>query len=187
MSQNPPPETLEEWAEKEARFNLMLASSLPHVVMTEPKVTGTGDEYTVEVSVQNQGYIPTALRQALLVKIVRPDTVSLVFPPGTIPARGMGGRGRGEMGGGGGRGGGGRSGRGEIAAQQAATQPQGKVTVLEPQGGTPAVTIDRLAGNETKSVTFRIRLNGIPGTECTVQYASTRGGVAEKKIYIGKK
>lgn len=39
FSQNPPPEQLEMWAEKEARFNLMLAGSLPHVVMDEPKIT----------------------------------------------------------------------------------------------------------------------------------------------------
>jgi len=185
-NQNPPPEKMEEWAEKEARFNLMLAASLPHVVMQEPKVTAQGDEYTIEVKVENQGFVPTALRQAQLVKIVRPDTVSLVFPAGTMANQGMGGRG--GFGGPGG-GGGGRGGRGQAGATQQgqpATPSQDKVTMVDPQGR-PTVTVDRIAGNETKTVTFKVRLNGIPGTDCTVQYGSTRGGVVEKKIYIGKK
>jgi hypothetical protein len=182
MSQNPPPEKLEEWAEKEARFNLMLAASLPHVDMQEPKVTGQGDEFTIEVKVQNQGFIPTALRQAQLVKMVTPDSVALVFPAGIMQSGfGRGGRG----GGGGGRGGGGRSGGDAPPQGQPAAATQNKVVMVEPQQ--PMVNIDRLAGNETKPVTFKVRLNGIPGTECTVRYSSTRGGVVDKKIYIGKK
>ena len=58
--------------------------------------------------------------------------------------------------------------------------------MVDPQGR-PTVTVDRIAGNETKTVTFKVRLNGIPCTDCTVQYVSTRVGVVEKKIYIGKK
>jgi hypothetical protein len=196
-SQNPPPELLETWIEKEARFNLMLAASLPKVVMSEPKVTGQGTEFTVEVTVENQGVIPTALKQAQLVKIVRPDTVSLVFPAGmmTVPAfGGRGGRGGGGEdamgGGGGGRGAltgagqGGRGGAGAQAGPPAASTD--KVVMVEPVGR-PTVTIDRLAGSEQKPVTFKIKLNGITGTDCTVRYASTRGGVVEKKIVIGKK
>jgi hypothetical protein len=58
--------------------------------------------------------------------------------------------------------------------------------MVEP-AGRPTVTIDRLAGSEQKPVTFKVRLNGVTGTDCTVRYASTRGGVVEKKIVIGKK
>jgi hypothetical protein len=168
LSQNPPPEKLEGWAEREARFNLMLAASLPHVVMQEPKITSQGDDYTIEVSVQNQGFIPTALRQAQLVKIVRPDIINLVFPEGMTAPQGRGGRG----------------GRGQAGPPAAPTQY--KVTMVEPQGA-PSITIDRLAGNEQKPATFKVHLNGISGTDCTIQYSSTRGGVVEKKIYIGKK
>jgi len=188
LSQNPPPDILEVWAEKEARFNLMLAANLPHVVIAEPKISNQGDEYTIEVSVQNQGFIPTALRQAQLVKMVQPDTVSLVFPQGMTSMQGRGGRGGfPDMGGGGGGRGGGRGGRGEAGQpSQPAAPSQDKVIIVEPQGR-PAVTIDRLAGNETKPVTFKVRLNGIAGTEATIQYASTRGGFVEKKVFIGKK
>ena len=185
--QNPPPELLEIWAEKEARFNLMLASSLPRVVMAEPKITAEKDHYVIEVAVENQGRIPTALRQAQLVKIVRPDTVSLEFPPGMItqPAGGRGGRGGPE---------GpeepepaGRGARGQGAKPQPPPlNPQDKVWILEPQDRRPTITIDRLAGGERKSAVFKIQFNGISGSECTVRYSSTRGGVVEKKIFIGK-
>ena len=58
--------------------------------------------------------------------------------------------------------------------------------MVDPKGR-PTMTIDRLAGNEKKPVIFKIRLNGISGAECTLRYSSTRGGLAEKKVYIGKK
>jgi hypothetical protein len=184
-SQNPPPELLEIWAEKEARFNLMLAASLPRVVVAEPKITAQGNEYTIEVNLENQGFIPTALRQAQLVKIVRPDTVSMVFPAGMTSTPAMGGRGgRGDFGDmGGGRGG--RGGRGGEGPQMPDTSKD-KVIIVEPQGR-PTVTIDRLAGSEKKAVTFKVRLNGISGTDCTIRYASTRGGVVDKQVFIGKK
>ena len=205
-SQNPPPELLEIWAEKEARFNLMLAGSLPKVAMAEPKITRQGDEYTVAFSLQNLGVIPTALRQAQLVRIVRADTVSMVFPAGMTSVQAAGGRsgrgGRGEMPdmeGGGGRGevtGGRGAGRGEAPGgggrgAEGGQPPQpdtskDKVIIVEPQNR-PTITIDRIAGNETKPVTFKVRLNGITGTDCTLRYSSTRGGVIEKKIYIGAK
>lgn len=171
-SQNPPPELLETWIEKEGRFNLMLASSLPKVVMGEPKISGAGAEFTIEVAVENQGVIPTALKQAQLVRIVRPDTVSLVFPPGmmTVPAFGRGGRG----------------GRGEGGQAAAPANASDKVQMVEP-AGRASVTIDRVVNGEPKTATFKIKLNGITGTDCTIRYTSTRGGVVEKKIVIGKK
>jgi hypothetical protein len=197
-SQNPPPELLEVWAEKEARFNLMLAGSLPKVVMGEPKITAQGDVYTIEVPLENQGFIPTALKQALLVRIVRQDTVSMVFPDGMTSVGATAGRG-GPRGGGGGmdvegggppaapaagaRGGGGQRGAGGQAAQPDTAND--KVIIVEPQNRTQ-LAIERIAGNERKTVTFKVRLNGIAGTDCTVRYVSTRGGVIEKKVRIGK-
>jgi hypothetical protein len=206
-SQNPPPEILETWAEREARFNLMLANSLPKVVMGEPKITAAGDVYTIDVPIENTGFIPTALKQALLVRIVRQDTVSMVFPPGmtsvSTGGRGRGGRGGGGMdmggdappvAGGGGRAGaapevaGQRSGGGARGAGGQAAQPDtsnDKVIIVEPQNRSQ-VTIERIAGTEKKTVTFEVRLNGIAGTDCTFRYVSTRGGIVERKAHIGK-
>ncbi len=217
-SQNPPPEILETWIEREARFNLMLAGSLPKVVMGEPKITAAGDLYTIELPIENTGAIPTALKQALLVRIVRQDTVSMVLPPGMTSVGTMGGGRGGGRGGGMGMGGdappmaggGGRGGApaAPAAAGQAAGQGAGqrggggqrgaggqapqldtskdKVIIVEPQNR-PQVTIERIAGNEKKTITFKVRLNGIAGTDCTFRYVSTRGGIVEKKVFIGKK
>jgi hypothetical protein len=200
-SQNPPPEILETWAEREARFNLMLASNLPKVVMGEPKITNQGDVYTIELPLENQGAIPTALKQALLVRIVRADTVSMIFPAGMTSVAAMGGRGGAR---GGGRGGaidmeggappmaggrgetpqGGRGG-GEGGQPGQPNTANDKVIIVEPQNRTQ-LNIERVAGNEKKTVTFKVRLNGIAGTDCTLRYVSTRGGVLEKKVHIGK-
>ena len=192
-SQNPPPELIEEWAEKEARFNLMLASNLPQVVIHDPKIYASEDEYLIEVAVENLGLIPTALKQAQLVKIVRPDTISLEFPAGMVAGGGgrggrggmaaMGGRGGAGRGGAGGRGGVGAGGRGGRAIDEQ-PQPRARVEILEPSRA--SITLDRLIGHETKTVQFKVRLNEITGTECTIRFSSTRGGVVTKKIYIGK-
>jgi hypothetical protein len=84
-SQNPPPELLEEWAKKEAMFNIFLWKSLPRV-----KVTGGSlkpakkakDMYELTVTLVNEGYLPTALKMADRVKVVRPDNVSVRLPSG---------------------------------------------------------------------------------------------------------
>jgi hypothetical protein len=170
--QNPPPELLEEWIIMEARFNLMLAGSLPQVVMADPKISGNNGEYTIEVEVENQGYLPTALKQAQLVKMVMPDRITLEFPEGMLPRRmergrfgGMSGPGRGQ--------------------QPEEPQEEAKVTIIEPSGNRPYVEIGRIPGNDKAKVTFKLKLNGIDSTECTVKYTSTRGGIVSKKIMIG--
>ncbi|MFC1553427.1 M14 family metallopeptidase [candidate division KSB1 bacterium] len=173
--QNPPPDILEIWIKKEAFFNLMLAESLPNVVINEPTVRSEGNgEYTVEVDIENTGFIPTALLQAQLVKIVRPDMVYLDFPEGMVARGGArGGRGGGGMGGG-------RGGQMQVQQQQ---RPASPVQILEPSGG--SVDIDRITGKGKKSVSFRIKLNNITSVTATIRYSSTRGGVKTKEITIG--
>jgi hypothetical protein len=58
---------------------------------------------------------------------------------------------------------------------------------VEPLNRRPSVTIERLAGSEQKSAVFKIKFNGITGADCTVRYSSTRGGLIEKKVFVGKK
>ncbi len=82
--QNPPPDILLEWAEKQARFNIALAMHLPQLRIdgVESRVVERdGEEVVHEVTVTwtNTGGIPTALRQAQLVRIVQPDKVVLDF------------------------------------------------------------------------------------------------------------
>ncbi len=82
FSQNGPPEVLERWARNQALFNLYMAQSLPHLRMDTPRVRrveagGDSTTWEVTVPVRNDGRLPTALRQADLVKIVRPDRMEL--------------------------------------------------------------------------------------------------------------
>ncbi|MCE5248724.1 M14 family metallopeptidase [bacterium] len=81
FSQNPPVQYLEEWIRKEAMFNIYLARQLPQVEITSAvvKPSKNKDEYDVTVTFTNTGFLPTALEQAKLVKIVRPDRVRLEF------------------------------------------------------------------------------------------------------------
>lgn len=81
FEQNPPPEFIEEWAGKEAMFNIFLAKNLPQIEITSVEAlpsTGTS-VYDVVVQYTNKGYLPTAIEQAKLVNIVRPDRVMLEF------------------------------------------------------------------------------------------------------------
>jgi hypothetical protein len=80
FQQNGPPEVLEPWAANQALFNLYMAQSLPHLRAGQATVrrTGTTDDgvtWEIGVQVTNEGRLPTSLRQARLVKIVRPDWV----------------------------------------------------------------------------------------------------------------
>lgn len=173
IRQNPPPELLEVWVEKEARFNLMLASNLPQVVMHEPKLSGSRGEFTLEVEVENKGLIPTALKQAQLVKIVMPDRISLEFPEGMLPRSSEGRERFGGM----------------FMERERREQPEqrekSKVEILEPEESRPYVEIGRVPGKEKIKATFKIRLNDIESTECKIKYTSTRGGVVSKDIVIG--
>ena len=84
FSQNGPPEVLETWAANQARFNLFMARSLPELEMDRPRVerlsqAGDSTAWEIRLTVRNRGRLPTALRQADLVKIVRPDRVEVVL------------------------------------------------------------------------------------------------------------
>jgi murein tripeptide amidase MpaA len=79
--QNPPVQYLEEWVSNQAMFNVLLAKHLPQIEITAVNVKPADEKkvYDIEVSFTNIGYLPTALEQAQLVKIVKPDRVRLEF------------------------------------------------------------------------------------------------------------
>jgi hypothetical protein len=84
-NQNPPPELLEEWAKKEAMFNLFLYKSLPQVKIVSTKIQPVrkeADTYEIVSVFTNEGFLPTALKMADRVKIVRPDAVQVSLPAG---------------------------------------------------------------------------------------------------------
>jgi hypothetical protein len=83
-SQNPPIAALEEWAEKQALFNLAMAKHLPLLEMEDVRIQqgeteGELTTYEIEATWRNSGGLPTALRQARLVKVVREDRAALEF------------------------------------------------------------------------------------------------------------
>jgi hypothetical protein len=138
--------------------------------MSDPKISEKDGEFTIEVQVENQGYLPTALKQAQLVKMVMPDRITLEFPEGMLPRRAERGRYGGMYGG----------------QQPEEPQAEAKVKIVSPRGNRPYVEIGRIPGKGTAKATFKVKLNGITGTECTVKYTSTRGGVVSKPIRIGR-
>jgi len=96
--QNPPVEILEEWIKKEAMFNLFLANSLPQVKIVSAEIKPVkkeADTFEIIAVFTNEGFLPTALRMADRVKIVRPDTAEVRLPAG---AELLGVRGRQDIG-----------------------------------------------------------------------------------------
>ena len=79
--QNPPVQLLEEWIKKQAMYNIFLAKHLPQIKINSVKVKPAKEKnvYDIEVSFTNTGFLPTALEQAKLVKIVKQDRVRLEF------------------------------------------------------------------------------------------------------------
>src|SRR5690606_15484290 len=86
FSQNGPPDVLEQWASRQALFNLEMALALPELEWRDVRVRRVqqhgADSATYEIRVQwrNVGGLPTAMKQAQLVKIVQEDRLFLTFP-----------------------------------------------------------------------------------------------------------
>ncbi|HEX6250475.1 MAG TPA: M14 family metallopeptidase [Gemmatimonadaceae bacterium] len=84
FSQNGPPTQLERFARNQALFNLEMAYALPLVRLDSAVARRTASkadsaDYVVSVGFTNVGSLPTALRQARLVKIVPEDRVRVEF------------------------------------------------------------------------------------------------------------
>ena len=92
-SQNAPSSVLLSWAKNEALFNVALMKHLPELNWGDYEVrkmkTYKGDsvDYRIKVSYKNIGKLPTALKQADLVKIVRPDQLNVTFSSGNSSAK----------------------------------------------------------------------------------------------------
>ena len=83
FTQNPPIDQLEKWIKNEALFNLEMIKHLPELQWNNVEVKKMkaykqdSTDYQIKVSYRNVGKLPAALRQADLVKIVRPDQVKI--------------------------------------------------------------------------------------------------------------
>jgi len=87
FSQNPPSKHLEKWIRNQALFNLEMAKALPELKWENIEIKklraykADSADYQITVSFRNSGRLPTAFRQAQLVKIVRDDRVSVELTP----------------------------------------------------------------------------------------------------------
>jgi hypothetical protein len=84
-SQNPPPDMLETWARNEAMFNLYLAQQLPQVRIVSAAANPSAsakNAFDVDLTVTNDGKMPTALEIAQRVKMVRQDTCTITLAKG---------------------------------------------------------------------------------------------------------
>ena len=83
FSQNPPAKHLEPWVKNQGLFNIEMAKHLPELAWENIEVKRTKSykadsaDYQLKVSFRNTGKLPTALKQAYLVKIVSEDRVVL--------------------------------------------------------------------------------------------------------------
>jgi hypothetical protein len=81
FSQNPPAKHLEKWIRNEGLFNIEMMKYLPSLAWENIEVQkvksykADSADYQVRVSYRNTGKLPTALKQAALVKIVKDDKV----------------------------------------------------------------------------------------------------------------
>jgi hypothetical protein len=163
FSQNGPPEVLERWAENQARFNLYMARSLPELAADEARVrrVGADDDYIeweLSVNVRNDGRLPTALRQADLVKIVRPDRVVLAFD-GDV-----------EVGD-----------EEDDDAQVRFVDDDG--VVIEDDGD--ELALGYLQSGQEETARFRFRTYGLDSFTGTFELLSTRGGVVRGSFASG--
>jgi hypothetical protein len=175
--QNPPSKHLEAWAGKEALFNLEMIKYLPELAWESISVkkmksykTDSAD-YQLKVSFTNTGKLPTALKQAHLVKIVTDDKVVLDFnksgsrdgnPDYKIIGEAQPARERGE----------GRSGYSD-SERPVQRRPVSK-NVPDTQGG--AVT----------TAVFNIRIYKGAEVSGKASVFSTRGGVLKDKEFVIK-
>ncbi len=154
FSQNGPPDVMEGWARKQALFNLEMAKHLPQLQIddvTVDQIAQNADSatYRVTMSFTNIGELPTALKQAQLVKIVTEDQVDLEFE------------------------------------EELTEGDEPPVRIITPTLYDKTIRTGWTQPNETKQVTFEVRVYGDGPVEATLHLRSTRGGHLQQEIELG--
>ena len=172
FSQNPPADQMEKWVKNQALFNLAMVKHLPelqweNIEVKKVKTYKTDStDYQIKVSYRNVGRLPTALRQADLVKIVRPDQVKISLPRAAV----------------------------EGAHPQAKVLPDAGVTPARPSRGGQTNANPRevtrsagyAQGESVNSYTFTVRIYGAQEIEGTASVSTTRAGQLPEKSFTIK-
>jgi hypothetical protein len=170
FSQNPPPAHLEKWVSNQALFNIELIGHLPHLEWEEYSVKrvkkhrGDSVDYDLTIRFRNTGKLPTALSQAHLVKIVRPDEVRISI-----------------------------TGEGKDGAVYKILDPvppaprRGNMAFPEEENGERrpvSRTVGYTQGGATAEAHFIIRVYGDAEIKGTATVVTTRAGILQEKEFI---
>ncbi|MDL2256101.1 M14 family metallopeptidase, partial [Parabacteroides sp. OttesenSCG-928-K15] len=169
-AQNSPSKQIEKWAKNQALFNLAMVKHLPELewdaveVKRVKKYKNDSTDYQVKVSYKNVGALPTALRQADHVKIVKPDQIVLALPDSLV------------------------SGAQPIArilpeAGIVERPERGRSGSRGPQSRTTR-NAGYAQGGETNSRIIQIRVYGEQEIEGTVSVQTTRAGILPQKKFV---
>ncbi len=170
FSQNAPAKHLLPWAKNQALFNLEMVKHLPQVewedISVKKKKSYKNDscDYNITVSFKNTGKLPTALKQAHLVKIVKEDQVTLNFDrklvSGDSPDIKLLSEGPERR----------RSSYGSSSSVRSGLSKSAGFT----------------DGGKTTSVTFEVRVYGDKEIKGKASVATTRAGVLKEKEFVIK-
>jgi murein tripeptide amidase MpaA len=86
VTQNPPPELLEEECALQMPWILYLAKQSPYLTMTAPRIRELGDnKFEVEVTVTNTGFLPTNLTErGMEAQVVKPVYAAISIESGVL-------------------------------------------------------------------------------------------------------
>jgi Zinc carboxypeptidase len=176
FSQNPPAKHLEPWVKNEALFNIEMVKHLPEVDWTKVETkrikaykTDSAD-YQFKIGIINRGKLPTALKQAYLVKIVREDRIELEFDTtGSVK---------------------GKPAFKVIEEKKKTPGRSGRGMFDDMDGSSPAITATKnipfTQGGSVTEAVFTIRLYNRQELKGKASMFSTRGGVLKNKEFVIK-
>jgi hypothetical protein len=176
FSQNPPAKHLEPWIRNEAMFNIEMVKYLPGLEWANIEVKRVrtykvdSADYQLKIGIRNTGKLPTALKQAYLVKMVRKDRIELEFDTAASVK--------------------GKPGFKVIDDRKTAPERPGRGMAFDIESTTrlPVVTKDIpfTQGGSITNAVFTIRLYGRQELRGKASMYSTRGGILKDKEFIIK-
>jgi hypothetical protein len=174
FSQNPPSRHMESWVKNEAMFNLEMIKYLPELVWENIEVKKTktyksdSADYYVKISFKNTGKLPTALKQAHLVKIVTNDRIVLDLDTAGISKE--------------------KQGYKVILEEKPVKETENRGRNSESDRVAPqstfSVNVPDTQGGSVSTAGFTIRLYKISELKGKASVFSTRGGVLKDKEFV---
>jgi hypothetical protein len=176
LSQNPPSKHLEPWVKNQAMFNLEMVKHLPELswksidVKKVKSYKADSADYQLKISFKNSGKLPTALKQAHLVKIVTEDRIELEFDTTGMVK--------------------GKPGYKVISEEKTSGEQQGRSGYFDmeepPQSPVVSKNVPYTQGGSVTAAVFLIRSYNRTQLKGKVSLYSTRGGVLKDKDFIIK-